>query len=132
MNQPPAGWYANPDEAGKQRWWDGGRWTEHIRGAHEGNVGPSAVSAPVYGAEETRANPAARTGFGLGLASLFLFGVPLVGLLLCLSAVVVSAIALGPHTPEAAKSDKVYAIIGLVLGIVYTLMVLVWIVTGRM
>jgi hypothetical protein len=27
---PPAGWYADPQNAGAQRWWDGTRWTEHV------------------------------------------------------------------------------------------------------
>ena len=28
--QVPAGWYADPSGATAQRWWDGGRWTEHV------------------------------------------------------------------------------------------------------
>lgn len=27
--QPAAGWYPDPDDATKQRYWDGSRWTEH-------------------------------------------------------------------------------------------------------
>lgn len=27
---PPAGWYAHPEMAGTQRYWDGQRWTDHI------------------------------------------------------------------------------------------------------
>jgi Protein of unknown function (DUF2510) len=34
QNLPPAGWYADPDGgAGRMRYWDGTRWTEH---RHEG------------------------------------------------------------------------------------------------
>ncbi len=34
QNLPPAGWYADPDGgAGRMRYWDGSRWTEH---RHEG------------------------------------------------------------------------------------------------
>lgn len=28
---PPAGWYSDPAEPGRTRWWDGAHWTEHIR-----------------------------------------------------------------------------------------------------
>lgn len=36
----PAGWYPDPSDAAAQRWWDGGRWTEH--------VAPAAPAAPVH------------------------------------------------------------------------------------
>lgn len=47
----PAGWYPDPsapsathDPAGVQlRWWDGGRWTEHV---HRNTPGPSLTKAP--------------------------------------------------------------------------------------
>lgn len=32
-NPPPAGWHADPSVPGQQRYWDGTRWTEQIRGA---------------------------------------------------------------------------------------------------
>lgn len=28
---PPPGWYADPQNSAIQRWWDGGRWTEHTQ-----------------------------------------------------------------------------------------------------
>jgi hypothetical protein len=29
MSGVPAGWYADPERAGQQRYWDGAAWTEH-------------------------------------------------------------------------------------------------------
>lgn len=31
-NQPPAGWYADPERPGFMRYWDGGRWSDHPGG----------------------------------------------------------------------------------------------------
>lgn len=28
--QTPAGWYADPQMAGTQRYWDGAKWTDHV------------------------------------------------------------------------------------------------------
>lgn len=28
---PPAGWYADPAGSGKERWWDGRGWSDHVR-----------------------------------------------------------------------------------------------------
>lgn len=77
-------------------------------------------------------NTAARSGFSIGLAAMFFFGWPFVGPLLCVSAIWVSAIGLRRHRPGAPKKDKVLAIIGLILGVVYSLMVLIWVAIGRM
>jgi len=28
---PPAGWYPSPTQQGVTQWWDGTRWTEHLK-----------------------------------------------------------------------------------------------------
>jgi hypothetical protein len=30
---PPAGWYADPQNAAQQRYWNGAAWTEHVQPA---------------------------------------------------------------------------------------------------
>jgi hypothetical protein len=30
-NGAPAGWYSAPDAAGRERYWNGGAWTHHVR-----------------------------------------------------------------------------------------------------
>jgi uncharacterized protein YxjI len=42
--QHPAGWYPDPFGRHETRWWDGGRWTEHVA-----SHGRQAVDAPVGG-----------------------------------------------------------------------------------
>jgi len=44
----PAGWYPDPSDPSNLRWWDGGRWTEHVhaRGAQQTLAGPSLSKAP--------------------------------------------------------------------------------------
>jgi len=39
----PAGWYPDPSDRSRQRWWDGAQWT-----AHEQVVGSGYVAAPAY------------------------------------------------------------------------------------
>jgi len=40
---PPAGRHQDPEGSGRQRWWDGSRWTEHYRDAVPP---PAAASSP--------------------------------------------------------------------------------------
>jgi uncharacterized RDD family membrane protein YckC len=44
----PAGWYPDPSDPSNLRWWDGGRWTEHVhaRAVQESPAGPSLSKAP--------------------------------------------------------------------------------------
>lgn len=67
-----------------------------------------------------------RYGLWFGVASFFLFRFPVLGPLICVAAIVVSTTALVRRRPGASRKDKVFAIIGLVLGVIYTLMALIW------
>lgn len=139
MTQHPAGWYPNPEKPAQIRWWDGSHWTEHVQNVPTPKM-PQAVALPSQSAHPVSANQTqgssgsaiSGTGFGLGVAAAFLFGFPLLGPLICIAAIVVSTTALIRRRPGASRKDKVYAIIGLVLGVIYTLMALIWAVTGRM
>lgn len=121
MNKPPAGWYQDPDIPSQQRWWDGDTWTQHKRALSDGLSRSSTIgTSKIVGAT----NPAASTGLGLGIAAFFLFNIPIFGLLLSLSAAVVSGIGLSKQSSTMAKKYRVFGIVGLILGIVYTLMAL--------
>jgi hypothetical protein len=72
-----------------------------------------------------QSNPAAVTGFSLGIASFFLFSIPVFGLLLSLATTLVSGVGLSRQRGGMATRFRVFAIIGLVLGIIYTLMALI-------
>lgn len=142
MSQPPAGWYANPAAPHQRRWWDGTVWTDHVKAFDEitgkpFTALPTAPASTPGSANKAKTNSptrnsAAAIGFGLGIASFFLFAFPILGPLLCLSAVVVSAIGISRHKPGSAREEKVVAIIGLVLGILYSLMVILYVAMGKM
>ncbi|WP_420181258.1 hypothetical protein [Paenarthrobacter sp. TA1.8] len=64
------------------------------------------------------------------MAAFFLFSIPIFGLLLSLAALVVSAMGL-PQAQGTPKQYRVFAVIGLILGIIYTLMAVLFLITGR-
>ena len=88
----------------------------------------SAPAYPAYpgypgfpGNQMLRSNPLALTGFILGLVSIFLFFIPVFGTAGCLAAVVFSAVGLAKQKGRASRY-KAFGIIGLVLGILFSLL----------
>lgn len=76
---------------------------------------------PGYGQQPLRSNPLALTGFILGIVSFFLFFIPIVGSVISLAAGAFSAIGL---SNQGGRSPvyKVFGIIGLILGVIFTLL----------
>lgn len=109
-----AGWYVEPGTPHLLRCWDGHTWTSHTKSKE--------IPTP-------HSNPLAVTGFGLGIGSVFLFSVPVLGLVLSLAAIVVSAMGI-PQRPGTAKRFRVFAILGVILGSVYSVMALIFLVRG--
>jgi Protein of unknown function (DUF2510) len=44
MNSPPAGWYADPDDPTRWRWWDGSAWTDNVSAPSA----PAAADGPLW------------------------------------------------------------------------------------
>ena len=58
---PAAGWYPDPADASRIRWWDGQKWTEHVAVSTLGQ--PSAPSSGTSPSSDTSAPvPATRAG----------------------------------------------------------------------
>ncbi|RLK47449.1 DUF2510 domain-containing protein [Microbacterium telephonicum] len=58
MSTPtPAGWYPDPADPSRTRWWDGAQWTENVSGGQP-PAAPAAPAAPAYGASSAAGYPA--------------------------------------------------------------------------
>ena len=82
---------------------------------------PAYQGYPGFPQQPQRSNPLALTGFILGILSLFMFLIPFVGTVIALAAGAFSAIGLSNQS-DRAPVYKVFGIIGLILGIIFTLL----------
>lgn len=126
----PAGWY--DDGSGRQRWWDGQQWTEHLAP----DVAAPETTASGYPATASAAPTAVRTpsvlgliGLGLSVLGTILVCIPLIGLvgLFPLAAgFIVSLVSLflkGGKWPGIA--GLVLAVVGSIIGIVVSSVIVI-------
>lgn len=121
-----AGWY--DDGSGRQRWWDGERWTDHFAPEHQGVAqvpSPQPQGGHVYAApmasvppESQRSQPIlGYLGLGLAVLGTILACIPatfIFGVILLIAGFVVSLI--GVFNAKAAKWPSIAGILLSVLG----------------
>ncbi len=147
MTPPQAGWYADPENAAGERWWNGSGWSDHKRDSTTGSVpaapevaavppvvapaaAPGSPYAPVpYGAAMPRS-----TTDGLAVAGLILSagGWIVLGVIASIAGIILSAFGLArARQAEAAgqpNSGRGIAMAGLVIGIIVLVLGLLFIV----
>jgi len=104
----PPGWYPDPWEQAEGRWWDGSRWTQDTRSAALPDPGRPLSKVSV-------------AGFVFGLLSVFAYQIGILPIL----AVILSVIGLATHRSDE-RSGQWMAAVGLILGLLYTFMYLVY------
>lgn len=67
MSTPPAGWYPDPQDSSRLRYWSGSAWTEHTNAGQQGAATPSASASDGYGGTSgygSTAGYGGATGYG--------------------------------------------------------------------
>jgi hypothetical protein len=121
----PAGWYPDPQDPGRQRYWDGAGWSEATQ--------PAAPATPGYGAPGYGSPYGTPVGYGMAAAgppppNYLVFAI-LTTLLCCLPAGIVSIVkaasvngkwSAGDHAgaQKASKDARTWAIVSAAIGLV--------------
>ena len=149
-NQTPAGWFPDPTNPHALRWWDGQQWTEHQSPTYQPANGHPSVPAPPYpaavaygwpalpGAYPTQSAPSSDPALkwvlpvgrsGLAVAAGYLGLLSLVGVFAPVS-IVVSILALRDLNRRPASLGRCRAVFGLVMGIVFTILMVLGIASN--
>ena len=62
--QPAQGWYPDPNDASRLRWWDGSAWTDHTHGGDEAGAQAAAATPAASQAATPADTQAASPGAG--------------------------------------------------------------------
>ncbi|GAB3410778.1 hypothetical protein GCM10027515_31530 [Schumannella luteola] len=121
------GWYADPERAGTQRWWNGAAWSDARRGmsgAPSRSVdAPQSAWAPDAGsAERSSGNPPAMIGLILGVFGLALLPFAIAGLVLSIIGLRRANRMVVAGTPYASRPAAIAGLVISLLAIVGTLL----------
>lgn len=107
---PPPGWYPDPQQAGRRRWWDGRQWTEHTSAST-----PPTPQGP-GGAQPPRP---VDTWLWQSIAVTVLCCMPLGLVGIVFAAQAQGALSAGNHAEARRKADtaRSFTIAGFVLGL---------------